>query len=111
MLLEWSGYSSEQHREQTSFISQAIGEQHFPRDRTTVLFYYQKLTSIHRFEHAAHKARCVTTTMLDHYATAVALLLCTHENIVGQPLSQLVCNRANSSGKGPADLENIKKKD
>ena len=38
-------------------------------------------------------------------------LLLQHENIVSQPLNQLVCNRANSSGKGPAHLENIKTKD
>ena len=33
------------------------------------------------------------------------------ENIVDQSLNQLVCNRAISSGKWPAYLENIKKKD
>ena len=31
------------------------------------------------------------------------------ENIAGQPLLQLVCNRANSSGNGPDHLENPKK--
>ena len=33
------------------------------------------------------------------------------ENIECQPLNQLVCNRANSSGTGPAHLKNKKKKD
>ena len=31
-----------------------------------------------------------------------------YENIVGQPLNQLVCNSANLSRKGPAHLENVK---
>ena len=33
------------------------------------------------------------------------------ENVVGQSPKQLVCNKANSSGKGPAHLENKKKND
>ena len=41
----------------------------------------------------------------------IKLKLKKHVNIVGQPLNQLVCNRANSSGNGPAHLENIKTKD
>ena len=37
------------------------------------------------------------------------LSLLLHENIVGQPLIQLVCNNDNSSGKGRAHLENKNK--
>ena len=35
----------------------------------------------------------------------------TMENIVGQTPKQLDCNWANSSGKGQAHLENMRKKD
>ena len=32
------------------------------------------------------------------------------ENFMGRLLNQLICNRANSSGKGPAHLGNVKRK-
>ena len=82
MLLEWSCYPSEELHEQTRYLSQAIGEQHFTGARSTMLFYSQKLSSILRLEHASHKARISKSSHLtklavsQHRCSGITLLLC-----------------------------------
>ena len=72
-LLEWSGYPSEQPRQQT--ISH---DRHRPTtfaisslDR--VILFTAEATSIQRLEHVSNKVRCITTPMLYHYATPAAV--------------------------------------
>ena len=70
MLLEWSGYPSEQRRQQNkSMIS--IAKQHFAGARSIVLFF-RKSYKHTETRTRTHKVRCITTLTLNRYATAVA---------------------------------------